>query len=794
MFKNYLKTAWRNLIKNKAHSFINIIGLSVGMAVAILIGLWIYDEVSYNKTFDNYSRIAQVMQNQTFNGETSTQQVLPYVMGDELTRNFGSDFKNISMATWTYDHVLAYGDNKISKKGNFMEPQITDMLSLQMTEGTRNALQDNHAILLSLSTAKALFGNENPLNKVLKIDNQFDVKVSGVYKDLSYNSDFKDLTFIGSWQLFIDNTSWLQKFSNPWSNNSFQVYVQLADNTDMQRVSAQIKDAKLKRVSGDDAAVKPQLFLHPMSKWHLYSEFKNGVSTGGRITFVWMFGIIGFFVLLLACINFMNLSTARSEKRAKEVGIRKAVGSLRAQLIRQFFAESLLVTLFAFIVSIALVELIIPSFNQIADKQISIPWSNSFFWLSGIAFTLLTGFIAGSYPAFYLSSFNPVKVLKGTFRVGRMASLPRKVLVVLQFTVSVVLIIGTMVVFNQIQFAKNRLVGYNRNSSITIPMSTENIHNHFDAVKNDLESSGVIAGIAESSSAATWFNETDGGFEWQGNNSSAQADFKVVYVSTDFGKTIDWKIKDGRDFSNDFATDSSGIILNETAAKYMGFKNPVGENIRWLGKPYHVIGVVNDMITQSPYDPVSRSVFVTNHDPQQNINIRINPLQNVHDALVKIETVFRKYNPEQSFIYKFNDEEYAKKFGDEERIGKLAGFFAALAIFISCLGLFGMASFTAEQRTKEIGVRKVLGASVFNLWQLLSKEFVSIIFISFLIATPIAYYLMHNWLQNYQYRTNLSWWIFAAAGTGALLITLLTVSFQAIKAAIANPVKSLRTE
>lgn len=794
MLKNYFKTAWRNLIKNKAHSFINIIGLSVGMAVAILIGLWIYDEVCYNKTFDNYSRIAQVMQNQTFNGETSTQQVLPYVMGDELRRNFGSDFKNISMATWTYDHVLAYGDNKISKKGNFMEPQITDMLSLQMTEGTRNALQDNHAILLSLSTAKALFGNENPLNKILKIDNRFDVKVSGVYKDLSYNSDFKDLTFIGSWQLFIDNTSWVQKFSNPWSNNSFQVYVQLADKTDMQRVSAKIKDAKLKRVSGGDAAAKPQLFLQPMSKWHLYSEFKNGVNTGGRITFVWMFGIIGFFVLLLACINFMNLSTARSEKRAKEVGIRKAVGSLRTQLIRQFFAESLLVTLFAFIVSIALVELNIPSFNQIADKQISIPWSNSFFWLTGIAFTLLTGFIAGSYPAFYLSSFNPVKVLKGTFRVGPLASLPRKVLVVLQFTVSVVLIIGTIVVFNQIQFAKNRLVGYNRNSLITIPMSTENIHNHFDAVKNDLESSGVIAGIAESSSAATWFDETDGGFEWHGNNSSTQADFKVVYVSTDFGKTIGWKIKDGRDFSSDFATDSSGIILNETAVKYIGFKNPVGENIRWLGKPYHVIGVVNDMITQSPYDPVSRSVFVTNHDPQQNINIRLNPSQNAHDALVKIETVFRKYNPEQSFIYKFNDEEYAKKFGDEERIGKLAGFFAALAIFISCLGLFGMASFMAEQRTKEIGVRKVLGASVFNLWQLLSKEFVLIILISFLIATPIAYYFMHNWLQNYQYRTNLSWWIFAASGTGALLITLLTVTFQAIKAAIANPVKSLRTE
>jgi len=445
-------------------------------------------------------------------------------------------------------------------------------------------------------------------------------------------------------------------------------------------------------------------------------------------------------------------------------------------------------------VSIALIQLIIPSFNQIADKQISIPWNNPFFWLIGIAFTLFTGFIAGSYPAFYLSSFNPIKVLKGTFRVGRLASLPRKVLVILQFTVSIALIIGTIVVFNQIQFAKNRPIGYNRNSLITVPMSTENIHKHFDAVKNELQSSGIIADIAESSSATTWFNETDAGFEWQGNNSSTQTDFNVVYVSTDFGKTIGWKMKDGRDFSNDFATDSSGIILNETAAKYMGLQNPVGENIRWMGKPYHVIGVVNDMITQSPYDPVSRSVFVTNHDPQQNIDIRINPSQNEHEALAKIETVFKKYNPEQPFDYKFNDEEYAKKFSDEERIGKLAGFFAVLAIFISCLGLFGMASFIAEQRVKEIGVRKVLGASVLNLWGLLSKDFIMMVLIALFIAIPVAYDFMHNWLQNYQYRTNLSWWIFAVTGIGALMITLLTVSFQAIKAAIANPVKSLRTE
>ena len=794
MFINYLKTAWRNLTKNKAHSFINIAGLSVGMAVAILIGLWVYDELRFNKSFGNYNRIAQVMQHQTFNGDVGTQSSLPYLMGDELTRNYGSDFKYISMSSWTNDHIVAFGEKKITKSGNYMEPQITDMLSLKMIEGSRAALKDNHSVILSSSTAKALFGNADPMNKLIKIDSKFDVKVTGVYEDLPYNSDFKNLTFIAPWQLYIDSNNWLEKATNPWRNNSFQAYVQLAGNRDVQNVSAKIKNAKLKNVTPADAAFKPVVFLQPMSKWHLYSEFKNGINTGGRIQFVWLFGIIGFFVLLLACINFMNLSTARSEKRAKEVGIRKAIGCLRVQLIGQFFSESLLIAVCSFALSLMLVQLILPFFNEVADKKTSILWTNPLFWLAGIAFSLITGLIAGSYPALYLSSFKPVKVLKGTFRVGRFASVPRKVLVVLQFTVSVILIIGTIIVFNQIQFAKNRPVGYSRDGLISIGMATENIHKHFDAVSNELKNSGAISQIAESSGATYYVDETDNGFEWEGKDPSLQGDFGVVYVSTDFGKTIGWQFKDGRDFSRQFPTDSSGIILNEAAVKFMNLRNPVGKTINWDGNLFHVIGVVKDMVMQSPYEPVFRTVFVTNHDPQEVIDIRINPSTNAHDALAKIETVFRKYNPEQPFTYGFTDEQYAKKFGDEERIGKLASFFAILAIFISCLGLFGMASFMAEQRVKEIGVRKVLGATVFNLWQLLSKDFVVMVFISLLIATPVAYYFMHNWLQNYQYRTNLSWWIFAATGFGALLITLLTVSFQSIKAALANPVKSLRTE
>ena len=794
MLKNYFKIAWRNLVKNKAHSFINITGLSVGMAVALLIGLWIDSELSFNKDFDNYNRVAQVMQNQTFNGEVGSQTAVPYPMGEELKKSYGSDFKYVSMASWTYDHILASGETKITKSGTFFEPAITEMLSLKMLKGSRAALNTGNSVIISAGTAKALFGDHDPLEKLVKIDNRFNVVVTGVYADLPDNSSFNRVTFIAPWKLFIDSASWPEKLSNPWRANAFQTFVQLADNADMGRVSAKIKEVKIRKCSKDDAAFKPAVFLQPMSKWHLYSEFKNGVNAGGKIEFVWLFGLIGFFVLLLACINFMNLSTARSEKRAKEVGIRKAIGSLRGQLVKQFFSESLMIAFFAFIFSLLLVQLGLPFFNELADKKITVLWSNPLFWLAGLAFTVLTGLIAGSYPALYLSSFKPIKVLKGAFRVGRFASVPRKVLVVLQFSVSVILIIGTVVVFRQVQFAKNRPVGYSRDGLITAYLATDDIHKHFDAVRNELKNSGAVTEIAESSGTAAQINEVDNGFSWKGKAPSVQGNFGVVFISHEFGKTIDWKFKEGRDFSRDFGTDSTGIILNETAAKFMGLKHPVGETIEWDGQTFHVLGVVKDMVMQSPYEPVFRTVFVMAYTGQNIINIRINPALSSHKALADIEKVFKKYNPAQPFEYKFVDDLYAKKFGDEERVGKLAGFFAFLAIFISCLGLFGMASFMAEQRVKEIGVRKVLGASTFNLWQLLSKDFFLLIIISLLIASPLAYYFMDGWLQQYQYRSVISWWIFGVAALGAIIITILTVSFQAIKAAIANPVKSLRTE
>src|SRR5438876_125290 len=444
MFKNYFKTAWRNLSRGKVHSFINIVGLSAGMAVTILIGLWIWSESSFDKNFDNYNRIAQVMQTETLNGNVNTTKGNVMPLAAELRRSYGSDFKRVVLSSWTMNSLVASSDKKINTQGNYMEPDAPDMFSLQVLSGTRKSFQSSSSVLLSQSTTKTLFGNQDPMGKVIKIDGELNEKVVGVYKDFPQNSSFKDVSIIAP---FLDLKSWVTGNENNWYNESFQVFVQLNNNADLAKVSAKIKNIKLNKIDAQTAKLeKPEMLLHPMSKWHLYSEFKNGVNTGGAIQYVWMFAIIGAFVLLLACINFMNLSTARSEKRAKEVGIRKAIGSLRSQLIRQFFSESLLVAAFAFLLSLLLVQLILPYFNGVADKKIAILWANPLFWLAGIVFILITGFIAGSYPALYLSSFQPVKVLKGTYRAGRFANIPRKVLVVLQFTVSVILIIGTIIV------------------------------------------------------------------------------------------------------------------------------------------------------------------------------------------------------------------------------------------------------------------------------------------------------------------------------------------------------------
>lgn len=795
MIRNYFKIAWRNLKKSKGYTFINVGGLATGMAVALLIGLWIWDEVSFDRYNRNYDRIAQIMQHQTFNGEIATWQTTPYYLGDVVRDKYGDNFKQVVKSSWDNYKVLAVGDKKLRKIGRFMEAGGPELVDITMLSGSREGLKDRATVLLSASAATTYFGNENPVGKIVRIDNKESLIVKGVYEDLPGNSLFGNLDFIASWDVYIDQyMSWIKTVPDPWGSNAFLVFVRLADHADIDKVSARIANTKLDNVRPDDRRFKPVVFLHPMRKWHLYQEFRNGINTGGRIQFVWLFGIIGIAVLLLACINFMNLSTARSEKRAREVGIRKAVGSLRQQLVWQFFCESILVVAIGFVIAVLLAQLALPFFNGVANKKMELPWISPFFWLTGIAVILVTGFIAGSYPAFYLSSFQPVRVLKGTFRTGRNAALPRKILVVLQFSISLVLIIGTIVVFRQVNFARNRPVGYTREGLLSMEMGMSNIHDHFDAVRAELKNAGAIVEMAEASTPVTTIWQTNGGLSWKGKDPAMTVDMPTQTVSHQYGQTIGWQFVAGRNFSAAYASDSTSFILNESAVRLMGLKDPIGETVYWDGTPFTVVGVIKDMVAESPYDPIRPCMYVMNSQFLGILNIRINPAISSHKALAKIEDVFRKYSPEQPFDYQFVDVEYANKFGNEVRIGKLTTVFSILAILISCLGLFGMASYMAEQRTKEIGVRKVMGASVFNLWAMLSKDFLLLTGLALVIAVPLAYYCMHTWLQQYSYRSALAWWIFLAAGAGILIVTVLTVSFQSIRAALMNPVKSLRAE
>ena len=799
MFKNYLKIAWRNLLKNKGYSAINIGGLALGMAVTLIIGLWMNDELTYNRYFKNKNSIAQVFQSQTFNGNTGTGPAIPLPLEPALRDNFGDNFEHIMMCSWTQSSYVKYGEKSLSRTGNYMQPNAPDLLELQIVKGVRNGLDEVNSIMISESLADAFFGQEDPIGKVLKISNQYDLMVTSVYKDIPYNNSFNDTDYIIPWEHYVANQEWIRNSLDNWQNNSFQMFVQIAENTTFERVTNTIIDIK-KNSDEEVVEFNPRIFLLPMEDWYLRSNFEQGVQSGGRIKYVWLFGIIGAFVLILACINFMNLSTARSEKRAKEVGIRKSIGSQKGQLIYQFLSESFLVVLFAYILAVIIVLLSLNGFNDLARKEIAFPWGSGNFWLISFGFILFTSLLAGSYPALYLSSFRPVDVLKGTFKAGKYAGLPRKILVVVQFTVSVAFIIGTFIVMQQINHAKNRPIGYDKEGLIQIPTFAQDFEGKTDLMRNEFKSSGAVVEMATSSSPTTriWSNRS--GFTWEGKPDGFQEDLAWTEVSPEYAKTLNLKIIEGRDFSRDMASDSVGILINATAKKYMGVSNPVGMLIRDSDEedpdpPMKIIGVIEDVIAQSPYEPVKQAFYVYDrYDNFSYYTLRLNPKQSASQNIAIIERVFRKNFPDIPFEYDFVDEEYGEKFAAEERVGSLAGIFTALAILISCLGLFGLTSFVAEQRTKEIGVRKVLGATVFNVWNMLSKDFLKLVTISCFIAVPIAYYVMNGWLQEYPYRVILKWWIFAIAMVGAMGITVLTVSFQAIRAAKQNPVKSLRTE
>jgi hypothetical protein len=804
MLRNYLLVAWRNLTRHKAYASINVFGLAAGMATALLIGLWIHDELSFNQYHGNYHRIVQLMKGTASGNQLRAGQMyLPYSLVRELETHYAGHFKHLVTATPPRDYIVSAGAVHVSRRGQYIGAGAPDLLTLRMLRGTRAGLNDPHSVLLSASTAAALFGSADPVNRSLRVNNQTDVKVTGVYEDLPHHSAFHGIKFFLPFNLFASQEhAWLK--DQGWDNHFLFLYAQLRDHTTLDQVAAGIREAEMKAIAGlenmkAEAASHPLVLLHPMRDWHLYSQFEDGTAQRGPIRFVWMVGLIGAFVLLLACINFMNLSTARSSTRSKEVGIRKAIGSRRGQLVGQFLGESLLVVGLAFGLSLGLAGLFLPLLNGIAGKELVMPWTNPWFWSANLVFMLLTGLLAGSYPALYLSSFQPVKVLKGTFRVGRWAALPRKGLVVAQFTVSVGLIIGTLIVYKQIVYAKNRPVGYTRPGLLMTEMKSGDFEGKVDLLRNELKKTGVVAELAESDGPVTDIWSGNGGFSWKGKHPDFEAHFATLTVSAEYGRTVGWQFVGGRDFAPERPSDSSGFVINETAARYMGLAHPVGQTVRWTNKWYNVnkdfqiLGVVKDMVMGSPFEPIKPTVFFL-IGRRHWLNLRIHPAVGTARALPKIEAVFKKLVPNVPFDYQFADQEYAAKFAAEERIGQLAAFFASLAIFISCLGLFGLAAFTAEQRTREIGIRKVLGATVVNLWGLLSKDFLYLVIVAFVIAAPLAWYGLHRWLENYSYRTPLSWWVFAGAGGGALLLTLLTVSVQAVKAALQNPVKSLRTE
>ncbi|MEO3408463.1 ABC transporter permease [Mucilaginibacter sp. CAU 1740] len=795
MLRNYIKIAWRNILNNKVYSAINILGLAAGMAVALMIGLWVVNEYSYDRFLPNYEQLYQVEQHFTtqHDGEhTQTALSLPLA---EVLRKEIPGIKRVAETDWVgmQWHDLLVGDKKLYLAGGSAHPDFLQIFKYPFIKGSaKDVFTQPNSIILNESTAKALFGDADPINKIVRYDNSQNLKVTGVIKDIPKNATLQ-FSFLTPFAFKEATEGWMKGARTMWVNNSFNMYLELQPGVTMEQIAPKIKNIVYDR-SEQMRPAKPEVIIHPLKKWHLYNDFKNGKAVGGFIDYVRMFSVIGILVLLIACINFMNLSTARSEKRAREVGVRKAIGSQRIDLIAQFLAESIMITFISFLLSVVIVQLAIPSFNEIVGSAISIPYTNVLFWLIMIGYVLFTGLLAGSRPAFYLSSFNPVQVLKGTIKVGKAASLPRKVLVVMQFSCSVALIISTIIVYQQIQHAKDRPTGYSSTRLMFTDMSGD-LEKNYKALKNDLIASGMVEDVASASSPVTAIYSHAAIDNWPQKNADENGiSVGAISISANYFKTMGMAMKDGRDFSAEWATDTTSVIVNEAAVKRMGLKDPINKEINYnnMGR-VHIIGVVKDALMESPFTPVRPVVF--NHGRGGNeIMYRLAPNVNMQDAIKKIGNIFDTYNPAYPFIYKFVDEEYNRKFSLEALVGKLAGVFAGLAIFISCLGLFGLAAYVAEQRTKEIGIRKVLGASIAQVWLMLSKEFILLVMISCIIATPVAFYFLKDWLQKYEYRITIGPEVFVLSAVAAILITLATISFQAIKAALTNPVKSLRSE
>jgi ABC-type antimicrobial peptide transport system permease subunit len=680
----------------------------------------------------------------------------------------------------------------ISTKGFIVDSSFLQMFSFPLLEGNAD-LKSQNSIVITQNLAERLFGNVDPLGKIIKTENTDNFTITGVLKNPPVNTRFQ-FEYLLPWTYRNTQNDGYANETERWLSNNTSTFVLLKPNTDEEALNKKISDITRRYTGRNDVWTN---FLFPLNRWHLYSEFENGTSVGGRIETVRVFAIIAAFILLIACINFINLNTARSEKRSKEVGIRKVMGARKSLLMSQFIAESFLTACISGGIALLIVQFVLPSFDTLIGTQLFIPYNDFYFWLYALIFIIITGLLAGSYPAFYLSSFKPVSIFKKQFRKTNAALNPRKILVVLQFTFAVILMIATIVVRNQIQYAQSRDKGYSNNNLVQVDFVGD-IDKNYSIIKQELINSGVASSVTKNMGGIVDGGAHSWGLRWP-NEIPADTNTTLTLYSSDADlvKTTGMHLIEGRDIDiYKYPSDSFSVVLNEAAVKLMGFKNPAGQiinnpfdNINW-----HVTGVVKNYVEGSPYEEVPPIVIMGPGAWFTTMHIKFNPVLSTADALAKTERIFRKYNPAYPFDCKFVDQEYAKKFDDEQRTKTMAGLFAFLAIFISCLGLFGLSAYVAESRIKEIGVRKVLGASVFNITKLLSLDFVKLVVISVIIATPVAWYAMSKWLQDYTYRINVSWVIFFIAGLLAITIALITVSFQAIKAAIANPVKSLRTE
>ena len=790
MIRNYFKTMWRGLMKNKFYSTINILGLTIGMASAILILLWIQNEMSHDRFYVKTDRIYLANNRDKVNGKMMAWNNTPKPLGPAIKKDYPEVEDVVRLNEYAANFLLTAGDKHFSLHGEFADSGFLKMFSLPLLKGNPNtALNNPNSIVLTQQLAVKLFGKEDAMGKTVRIDTTDYFTVTGISKDLPANTRF-NFEYVLPWNYLTKKGMDDQN----WGNNNVLTYILLKPGASQAAFDKKIRDITINHTKDGERSTT-QVFTQRLKDTWLYERQENGYYVGGRIERVKMFAVIAALILIIACINFMNLSTARSEKRGKEVGIRKVVGAQKRSLVAQFIGESIGLAAIAGIIAVLIVQLVLPAYNQLLTSKLFIDFHNPYYWLFAIGFILFTGLLAGVYPALYLSSFRPVKVLKGSFKSAGKAVTPRKVLVVLQFTFAIILIICTIIVENQINYAQKRDSGYSRDNLAFI-IEFGDARRNYELIKQGLLQSGAATTVAQTSAPMTESWGDSWGFTWQGSNEDdKKTDFNMYSADGDLAKTMGIKIIQGRGIDiNTYKTDSTACLLNETAVKVMRLKNPLGTMIHAGNDSVHVVGVVKDFILTTPYEPVQQMIICGPIFGYNVINFKLNPYPSIASGLQKAEAVFKRYNPEYPFNVRFYDREYDLKFKDEKQTGTLAGLFAGLTIFISCLGLLGLATYMAETRIKEIGVRKVLGASVQGIVALLSKDFLKLVLISFLIASPVAWWLMHNWLQSYSYRINISIWVFIMAGSMSAAIAFITVSFQAIKAAVASPVKSLRTE